>query len=94
MRSADTRVNDETRRVVRRRSGGRCEIGWRGCEGTPYCYWRRQPGAQAPSGVLHACGACVAASRAHPGKALLMGVLVHEWLDPAEVMVKRGESAR
>lgn len=87
------RVNDQTRGKVRLRSRGRCEIAWRGCEGRPYAYLQRQPNAQDESAVLHACGACVAAARAHPGKAYLMGVLVHEWLDPAEVMVKRGENA-
>jgi 5-methylcytosine-specific restriction endonuclease McrA len=87
---------EPVRLAVRLRSGGKCEVKSRVCTGdAAHFHHRKLRRHKDHSAVncLHACRACHDHIHANPSKAYLMGWLVHEWLDPAEVMVKRGESA-
>ena len=88
---------EETRMAIRHRSGGRCEVQWSGCvEVASHFHHRklRRHKDQSEVNCLHACQPCHTAIHANPGKAYLMGVLVHAWDDPALIPVKRGSGGR
>lgn len=80
---------------VRRRSGGACEVGSVACTGRAAHFHHRQlrrHGNQGPDNCLHVCAACHDHIHGQPGKAYLMGWLVHEWADPSMVPLRRGAS--
>lgn len=87
---------EETRMEVRFRSGGRCEVQSAHCTGPLEHFHHRQLRRhrnQTPANCLGACSACHSHIHANPTKSYIMGWLVHEWSDPAEVPVKRGALA-
>lgn len=84
---------ERTRLAVRRRSGGRCEAGSKHCSGPAAHLHHRKLRRHKDHSVvnaLHVCRACHEHIHANPGVAYLMGWLVHEWADPAQVPAKRG----
>lgn len=95
-RTADPGFPEPVRLAVRRRSGGRCEVQSRVCTGKAvHLHHRklRRHKDHSEANALHACRACHDHIHANPSKAYLMGWLVHEWLDPADVPVKRGATS-
>ena len=87
---------EATRVAARRRSGGRCEAKLRVCTETAAHFHHRKLRRHKDhtlANCLHVCSACHDHIHANPTKAYLMGMLVHEWLDPGEVPVKYGAAA-
>lgn len=83
---------EETRMAVRRRSAGRCESRLAVCTGDAAHFHHRKLRRHKDHSVvncLHVCSACHTDIHAHPTKSYLMGLLVHSWLDPADVPVRR-----
>ena len=84
---------DAVRVFVRRRSGGRCEVQSKVCTGKAAEFHHRKLRRHKDHrdvNCLHACLACHDHIHDNPTKSYLMGWLVHEWMDPALVPVKRG----
>lgn len=87
---------EEVRLSVRRRSGGRCEVGSSVCtKEAAHFHHRKLRSHKDHSAIncLHACSACHTYLHANPNMAYLMGWMVHGWDVPAEVPVKRGPRA-
>lgn len=84
---------EETKKTVRRRSAGRCEAGTSKCTGGGAHFHHRKlrrSGDHRAVNCLLVCPACHEHIHANPTMSYLMGFLVHEWQDPADVLVKVG----
>lgn len=88
---------DETKRIVRARSGGRCEAISKVCTGTAAHFHHRQSRKhkdQRPVNCLHVCSSCHDHIHAVDGsgsitKSRLLGWIVPSWADPADIPVKK-----
>lgn len=81
---------------VRRRSGGKCEVGSAVCTGTAQHFHHRKLRAHKDHtsiNCLYACGSCHTLIHSRPAMSYLLGWLVHGWDDPAEIPIKRGGGA-
>ena len=84
---------EEVRMFVRRRSGGRCEVGSSVCTTTAQHFHHRKLRRHKDHtsvNCLYSCSSCHAYIHAHPTMSYLMGFLVHSWDEPGEIPVKRG----
>lgn len=67
------------RDAVRRRSGGRCEIGVAGCRGKAdqvHHRQRRMPGNSTLDNALNVCASCHEYAHSHPAEAIEKGWIV------------------
>jgi hypothetical protein len=75
---------DQARRLVAGRSGGRCELLGRHDVATDYAHrlGRGQRGGWAPSNAVHLCRPCHSWAHANPTLAIAAGLIVPSWADP------------
>jgi hypothetical protein len=84
---------EEVRMIVRRRCGGRCEVGSEVCTGrAEHLHHRklRRHKDHSEANALYCCQPCHLHIHQYVTKAYLMGWLVHATYDPALVPVKPG----
>jgi predicted metal-binding protein len=87
---------EEVRMFVRRRSGGKCEVGSSVCtEKAAHFHHRKLRRHKDNSSIncLYACQPCHTLIHDKVQMSYLLGWLVHSWDDPAEIPVKRGAGA-
>lgn len=87
---------EETKAVVRRRSGNRCEAKLSVCTTKAEHFHHRKlrrSGDHRDVNCLHLCAACHDYAHAHPTFSYLMGLLVRSTQDPAKVLLRKGETA-
>jgi len=93
---------DESKKAMRARSGGRCEVRSKVCTGRGEQFHHRQSRRfkdQRPVNGLHSCNKCHDHIHAKDGsgrisKSKLMGWIVSQWQDPADVPIIRGDGGR
>lgn len=88
---------EETKARVRRRSANRCEAHSSVCTGRAGHFHHRKlrrSGDHSVENCLHVCTSCHDFMHLNRLLAYAMGWIVHQWNDPAEVAVRRGDAIR